>query len=182
VKQYCEAEVGGHTVRVVDPTHFHAAPAGGKGQGLFCRVALDPGDCWWPYRLDDPRFVARVLAWSEYQALPAAEKRAVEVACFVDGAARSVVLCAEPFCRVNHARAGAANSRSDDDGNSVALTAIPAGVEITIPYDYEAVVSLVWKFPAFRDRLTARELADEGFLFRPVAEVGAAAEFLNGLT
>src|SRR5436305_324354 len=83
------ARVDGREVRVVDPAHFHAAPAGAKGLGLFCDVDLEPGDCWWPHDWSDPRFVSRVLSWPEYLLLSGEEKRTAEVYGYIDAATRS---------------------------------------------------------------------------------------------
>src|SRR5947209_19443857 len=109
------------------------------------------------------------------------EKRAAEVYGYIDAATRSVVFCAEPFCRVNHARAGVANSRAEDSGSSVAVVPIPAGTEITIPSDYETLLSLAWKFPALAARLPDRDLTDDIFRFRPAAESPIARDFLDRL-
>lgn len=145
---------------------------------MRCRVDLAPGDCWWAHDLTDPRFVARVIPWVEYLALPAAEKQLAETLCYVDCGRRALVVCTEPFCRVNHAPASVANSGCDPAGNSVIVAPVPAGDEIVTPYDYEAVVSLAWKFPTFRQRLSDAEWADEAVLFRPASEHPAARAFL----
>jgi hypothetical protein len=181
VKRYTVARVDGREVRVVDPAHFRAAPAGAKGMGLFCDVDLEPGDCWWPHDWTDRRFVSRVLSWSDYLVLPDNEKRDAEVYGYIDAATRSVVFCAEPFCRVNHARADVANSRTEETGNSVAVVPMPAGTEITIPYDYETLLSLAWKFPVLAARLPARDLTDDASRFRPAVENDIAREFLDRL-
>ncbi|CAN5146715.1 hypothetical protein BH11PLA2_BH11PLA2_49630 [soil metagenome] len=166
-------------LNLIDAHHFYSADAGpGRGRGLFCHIDLQPGDAWWQWTLDDPRYIARVIPWAEYLTLPESERRKVETLCYFDADAQSLVICAEPFCRVNHATL-TANSKSDDDGYSVVTRPITAGTEITIPYDYEAVISIVWKFPSFRQMMTAEQLADTAFLFQRVTDVPLAMQFFN---
>lgn len=181
-KRFVAAAVNGRPVRAVAPDQFYTAPASGGrvGLGLYCRATLDPGDVWWANDTTDTRFVARVIPWPEYLRMEPGERAEAERLCYVDPGVKALVICAEPFCRVNHAGA-AANSACDADGNSVITRAVPPGEEITIPYAYEAVVSLVWKFPALRDAFTRDELADDAVMFGRATEHPAAARFLGDL-
>lgn len=179
-KQYVKATVGDEPVRVVDPVLFYAAMTPDKGLGLFCKADLEPGDVWWAHDFEDRRFVERVIPWHDYQRLPESEKRTAEVLCYIDAESRSLIHCTEPFCRVNHS-GREANSRGEDDGNSVVTKLIPAGTEITLPYTYELVQSILWKFPAVRELLPANALENEAILFSPVTEHPAIVRYLERL-
>ena len=109
-----------------------------------------------------------------------AAKHEAERLCYIDAATRSLVACAEPFCRVNHGGQDA-NSRTDDSGCSIVTRPIPAGSEITIPYDYDPVLSIVWKFPELKERLTAVELADEAVMFGQIECCPTVKHFLMQL-
>lgn len=180
--RYAEAVVDGERVRVVNPLNFYAAPTADplRGQGLFCRVGLVPGDCWWAHNFDDRRYVTRVIAWADYESMSDLDKREVERLCYIDAASRSLVACAEPFCRVNHA-GKYANSTTDDSGCSIVTRPIPAGTEITIPYDYDPVLSILWKFPHLREALTKADLANEALMFGTVEKYEAVRRFLEEL-
>jgi len=178
--RYADATVAGERVRVVNPAHFYAADVPGKGQGLFCQVVLEPGDCWWAHDFEDQRYVTRVIPWSEYEPLDDTAKRDLERLCYIDVATRSLVACTEPFCRVNHGGHDA-NSRSDDNGCSIVTKPVPAGTEITIPYDFDPVLSILWKFPGLKDRLSASELADESLMFGSIENCETVKRFLESL-
>lgn len=176
-KIYCDVIIKGCSRRVVAPLHFYSAPSQRpqQGLGLYCQVDLAPGDVWWAECLGDARWVTRVVPWVEFQQLSQEEQDRLKSLCYVDAHIRAVVECAEPFGRVNHAGRNA-NSATDDDGNSVALQAIPAGTEITIPYAYDAVVSVLWKFPHFKSYLA--QDTDEESLLVPVRDHLVAQHFL----
>lgn len=115
-------------------------------------------------------------------ARPEEERRADEIKCFVDTASKQLVICTEPFCRVNHGRRGGdANADGDEFGNSIISKHIPAGQEILIPYDYEAVVSILWKFPEFAQRIPKVLRSDTTFLFSNVNDCALAKAFLDSL-
>ena len=181
-ERYTEAIVDGDVVRVVHPSLFHAAATVDprKGLGLFCRVDLEPGDCWWAHAFDDPRYVTRVIPWAEYERLGEAEQCGLQVLSYIDVATRSLVVCTEPFCRVNHGGRDA-NSISDDSGCSLVTRPIPAGTEITIPYDYDPVLSILWKFPELTARLSPEVLADERVMFGPIGGCEPVKRFLEEL-
>lgn len=180
-KSFCIAKVEGREFQVVDPTHFLSGPSRRGGKGLFCRVSLEPGDLWWAHNLSDPRFVSRVIPWEEYKALQGEEKASAEILCYVDPVRRALIICTEPFCRVNHGRHDEANSGSDAALNSLITSPIEAGKEILISYDYEAVVSVLWKFPELRTRFSPDELEQESLLLSPVLECPRVLEFLRSL-
>ena len=90
------------------------------------------------------------------------------------------MICAEPFCRVNHS-GREANSEADAHGNSVVTRPIPTGTEITQFYGYETIYSIVWKFPWIREVLSPSELNNEAFLFANAAEHPVVLEFLRRL-
>lgn len=163
----------------IDPILFYAANVPGKGLGLFCRVDLDVNDIWWTHDMSDSKYVSRVIAWTEYSVLSESEKREIEVKCYVDPDSRSIIVCTKPFWCVNHAPASMANSTSDHQFNSIASKRIPSGEEIVISYEYDAVISIVWKFGAFRDSLNRHQLADPDFLFQPASECPIAVNFLQ---
>jgi len=174
--------VDGRDFQVVAPRHFYAAPTTDRGLGLFASVDLEPGDIWWGNSFTDPRFVARVISWEHHMARPQEKRRADEIQCFVDTASKALVICTEPFCRVNHGRRGFdANADGDAFGNSIVSKHIPAGQEILIPYDYEAVISILWKFPEFAQRVPEELRADEAFLFSSVKDCALTTAFLNSL-
>lgn len=179
-KRYCEALVDGRVVPVVDPAHFRSAPVPGMGLGLFCDVDLKPGDIWWANNLTDPRFVQRVIPWEEYKTMKPDEKREAEILCYIDTDIRALIRCTEPFSRVNHAT-DTANSTNDELWNSVISRSVKAGEQILISYDYDAVVSLVWKFPEFVATVPTKALEDETFLLAPVDTNEAALKFLSRL-
>ena len=104
--------------------------------------------------------------------------RVLERLGYLDCDSRSVVMCAEPFCRVNHAGSDA-NSTALASGCSSVAKPIPAGTEITQAYDYDLVLSILWKFPELRSELPAEMLEDEDFLFSPVDAHPAVAAFLK---
>jgi hypothetical protein len=180
-KYFCTAEVEGREFQVVDPNHFFSGPSARGGRGLFCRVSLEPGDLWWAHDLSDPRFVCRVIPWEEYKTLKGAEKATAEILCYVDPVRRALIICTEPFCRVNHGRNDEANSGSDDALNSLITSPVEAGEEILISYDYEAVVSVLWKFPELRARFESAELEQESLLLSPVLECPRVLDFLRSL-
>ena len=115
-------------------------------------------------------------------ARPKEDRRADEITCFVDTASKQLVICTEPFCRVNHGRRGFdANADGDEFGNSIISKYIPAGKEILIPYDYEAVISILWKFPQLASQFSNELLADERFLFSSAKDPESITAFLNSL-
>lgn len=175
------AMVDGVAVTAIDPAHFSARPVAGKGRGLFCEVDLQPGDCWWVHDWSDPRWTQRVIPWSEFRLYPPAEQEAFQVIGYLDHATKNLILCTEPFCRVNHADPATANCESNEQGHSIVTRFIPAGTEITIPYDFEMVLSLSWKFPEFREMLTDQEWADDAILFQSVNDHPKARAFLQSL-
>ncbi|MEN9846852.1 MAG: hypothetical protein RIS36_1999 [Pseudomonadota bacterium] len=181
-KSYESAIVQGREFAVVAPRHFYAAATSQRGLGLFAEVALEPGDIWWGNSFTDSRYVERVISWDEHMARPKEERRVDEITCFVDTTSKQLVICTEPFCRVNHGRRGVdANADGDEFGSSIISKLIPAGQEILIPYDYEAVISIVWKFPEFAQQLPQELRADEAFLFSNVKDCHLATAFLNSL-
>jgi hypothetical protein len=174
--------VGGREFEVVAPIHFYAAETPDRGNGLFASVDLVPGDIWWGNSYFDRRYVERVIGWNEHTARTPAERTADEIKCFVDTRLKALVICTEPFCRVNHGRAGfEANADSDQHGNSIITKPVRAGEEILIPYDYEAVVSIMWKFPEFAKQVSQELRSDAAFLFSDVANNPLAKAFLDSL-
>lgn len=170
--------------RIIDPELFFAQAAAGPkrlGLGLFCRVALQPGDIWWLHDFEDRRYVERVLTLNELEDLPDPERQELRRLCYVDPQIRRAIICTPPFCYVNHCPRDRANSTCDDQGNSVVTKPILPGEEIVIPYDYDAVISLVWKFPEFADRLESGQLQDEKVLFQNAASFPIARDFLEEL-
>lgn len=180
-KNYCTAVVGGVEIEVVDPALFHAQPVGTRGLGLFCRVDLAVGDIWWAHDLGDPRFVTQVIPWDEHMSSRSVARAEIEKVCYVDPRLQSLVVCTEPFCRVNHASDEGANSCCDPLGNSRVTRPIPAGTEILIPYEYEAVVSLLWKFPDLARLLPPGAWQDHRFLLQSITEWPVAMHFLRSL-
>jgi hypothetical protein len=152
------------------------------GVGLFANVDLMPGDIWWANALTDQRFVERVIPWQEHQKRDPQEREEDEIKCYVEASLRALVICTEPFCRVNHGSADrSANADTDKLGNSIITVPVPAGQEILIPYEYESVISLIWKFPEFANQLPETMRNDENFLFLNVLESRLAMEFLKRL-
>ena len=181
-KRHETVKVGGKDFQVVSPIHFYAAPTPDRGQGLFAVVDLAPGDIWWGNSYSDARFVERVIPWREHIARTAAERVGDEIKCFVDTGLEALVICTEPFCRVNHGRRGGeANADSDESGNSIITRPVRAGEEILIPYDYEAVISIMWKFPEFAKQVPEELRSDAAFLFSDVASNPLAKRFLDTL-
>jgi hypothetical protein len=165
--------------RVVAPGHFYAAPAR-HGLGLYCRVDLEPGDRWWLYDFADRDYVHETLTWHDYQHLNPDRRATIHTLGFLDSVAGVIVLCAEPFCRVNHGGAGV-NSASDADGHSYAVRPIRAGEEITISYEYETLRSLVWKFPEFALQIHINDINNDEYMMTRAGDHAAARAFLNGL-
>lgn len=179
-KEYAAAILNGQTFPVVHPKHFRSAPTPRKGLGLFCDVDLVPGDYWWVNDLADPRFVAKVIPWEEYKKLRGAEKTMAEILCYLDWYLASLVLCAEPFCRVNHS-SRRANSSYDAAGNSIITHPVAAGEEVLVSYSYETVGSIAWKFPDFKAQLMSEELAEDAYLLKKVVDDPKAMAFLDSL-
>jgi hypothetical protein len=145
---------------IIDPGHFSSQDFGPpRGLGLVANIDLKPGDIWWQHDWSDPRYVARLIPWIEYEAMSTIDRAAAERLCYLDIDRRTMVLCTEPFCRVNHS--ALPNSITNADGDSEAIVTIPAGREITISYEYESVLSLVWKFDGLRAMLPGRKSIDE---------------------
>lgn len=181
-KEYETANVDGREVHVVSPKHFYSAEVPHMGLGLFANVDLDPGDIWWANSLSDPRFVERMIPWESHTNRPVETRKEDEIKCYFDGASRSLVICSEPFCRVNHGIVGRnANSDTDQLGNSIISCHVPAGEQILIPYDYESVISIVWKFPEFAARVPPEMLSNDSFLFQSVIDCALARDFLKSL-
>ena len=181
--RYETMNVRGKDFEVVSPRHFYAAHTPDRGRGLFASVDLKPGDIWWGNSYSDPRFVERVISWREHIARDPEERIADEIRCFVDTGLKALVICTEPFCRVNHGRRGVeANSDTDEYGNSIICKPVRAGEEILIPYDYEAVVSLMWKFPQFANQIPQELKSDPAFLFSDVVLNPLAKAFLESLS
>ena len=181
-KRYETVNVRGKEFEVVSPRHFYASRTPDRGMGLFASVDLQPGDIWWGNSYSDLRFVERVIGWREHIARDPAKRVADEIRCFVDTGLKSLVICTEPFCRVNHGRRGVeANSDTDAYGNSIICNPVRAGEEILIPYDYEAVVSIMWKFPEFAKQLPKELKSNAAFLFSDVANNPLAKAFLDTL-
>jgi hypothetical protein len=177
-----DAMVGDNPITCVNPSLFYSKPVYGMGEGLFATVDLDPGDIWWVNNFSDPRFVSRVISWKYHLGRDANERQSDETLCYVDPELRQLVICTEPFCRVNHGTLGRdANSSTDAYGNSFIIRPVSAGEEIRIPYDYECVVSLIWKFPEFAKTVPTDLIKDENFLLSKVCEYAQAMAFLNSL-
>jgi len=182
-KNYEAFFLNGIQLSVVSPKHFYTAPTSDKNMGLFANVSLDPGDIWWGNSYTDCRFVERIIHWDDHVIRSSDDRHRDEVLCFFDSEFRSLVICTEPFCRVNHGRRGSeANSDCDSYGNSIAITHIPKGREILIPYDYEAVISLMWKFPQFNSTVPACQRANDAFLFASARDEQLAVDFLLNLS
>lgn len=164
---------------VIEPCLFYSANVPGKGLGLFCKVDMDTNDIWWVNDMSDPRYVSRVVPWDEYSVLGESEKRDLEIRCYVDSDTRSLIVCANPFWCINHACTAQANSSSDNQYNSIANRRIPAGEEILISYDYDAVISIVWKFDEFLSLLCEERLEDPDYLFQSASQCPIAAGFLE---
>lgn len=181
-ERYVLATVAGETIRVVNPAFFYAAACSRpeRGLGLFCRIDLLPGDCWWAHDFTDPRYVRQVIPWPDYERMSDDQKREAERLCYVDVATRCLIACAEPFCRVNHSFREA-NSCTDARGCSIVTRPIPAGEEITIPYDYDPIISILWKFPELRDRFAVEARGNASLLWSPVEASPAIRDFLAGL-
>ncbi len=178
LKRYCTALVCGNVVSVVEPSHFHAAESQFGGQGLHCDVDLLRGDIWWAHDFSDPRFVARIIPWEHYLTLSRAQRADAEKLCYVNPDLRALIICTEPFCRVNHGSGDAANCDSDQSLNSIISRHVPAGMELLIPYDYEAVVSVLWKFPELRNSFSLSELETESLLLSPAVDYPQVIDFL----
>ena len=181
-KQYGSTSVAGREFKFVLPEHFYAAPVPTMGLGLFCKVDLAVGDIWWVNSTTDARFVSRTVSWDEHNRRNEDDRRGDEVNCFVDPTSRLIVICTEPFGRVNHGQEGnGANSGTDEFGNSIITVPVKAGGQILIPYDYESVVSILWKFPDVKRLLPQEVLLDKDFLLSPVKENEEIMKFLNNL-
>lgn len=181
LKRYCSTRVRDKEVQVVDPGHFYAAESKFGGSGLFCNVDLLPGDIWWAHDFSDPRFVARIIPWAQYLTLSGQERAEAETLCYVDPFLRALIICAEPFCRVNHGAGADANCDSDESLNSNISHPVPAGNELLIPYDYEAVVSLLWKFPELKNSFSGQELESESLLLSAAVDHPRVINFLARL-
>jgi hypothetical protein len=181
-KSYDFAELNSQYFRFVAPTHFYSKPVKGMGLGVFCDVDLVPGDIWWLNSMTDQRFVERIVPWEDHKKRNPEERGADEIKCYVDPALRALVICTEPFCRVNHAHGNlGANSDTDAFGNSIITERIEAGQQILIPYDYEAVISILWKFPEVAKLLPSNLQQDEAFLLSSVKQHREVMDFLRKL-
>ena len=180
--KYASVCVDGQDFKFVLPSHFYSAEVTGMGLGLFCKVDLIPGDIWWINCHTDQRFVKKTLKFDEHLRRQVEERRSDEVICFVDPDIRTMVVCTEPFGRVNHGVLGrTANCGTDRFGNSIVTLPVQAGNELLIPYDYESVVSILWKFPEVINLFDAVTLKSEHFLLSSVRNHSAIIDFLDRL-
>jgi len=182
-KEILKIEHAGKCLNVISPKHFYSAPTVKMGLGLFADVDLEPGDIWWIDSIDDQRFVRKTIPWEEHLLRDAKERRVDEIQCYVDPERKMLIVCAEPFCRVNHGRRGVhSNAETDSAGNSIISQFVPAGREIRIPYDYESVVSIIWKFPEFEQTISSEERLNDSILLSPVMNYPPALRFLDSLS
>ena len=179
--KYATALVDDTSFTVVDPSYFYSKPVPGMGLGLFCKIDLIPGDIWWAHNLEDQRYVEALFSWEDFLRLEGSRKEEVQRKCYVDVETRAVIVCTEPFCRVNHGNDETANSDSDQFKNSLITKPVPADQQILISYNYEAVISLIWKFDTFKSSVPNHLLSDDSFLFSCATDVPIAADFLNQL-
>jgi hypothetical protein len=100
---------------------------------------------------------------------------------YIDSGSKLIVMCAAPFDLTNHANTATTNSGSDQYGNSIATKYIKAGDEIRIGYDYDVMLSLIWKFPDIAKQFSQQQLSDPQFLLSPATEHQKALDFLERL-
>lgn len=177
--KYLFSECRGRPVQYVAPEHFYAAPSEVGGLGLFCKVDLVPGDLWFLSDLSDTRYVRDYYRTGTLE-IPETWKDIPAVASlvFFDSHNSALVLCNEPFCRVNHSFAKQ-NSSCEEDQHSIVVAPIPAHTEIFDPYDYDIVGSLLWKFPELTRWYSDEQLANLNLLRTPAAQDPIAIEFLR---
>lgn len=181
-QKHSSAYVNERQISVINPLLFYAADVGDMGKGLICKMRLNPQDIWWANNFQDLRYVEKVYNWSEFQQLSDEMKLDIQRRCFVDINSRDIVLCTEPFCRINHGNMDRANTGSDADGNSIITRQIEPDEELLVPYDgYEAVISIVWKFPDFARQVPEELLSNHNFLFSEAKKYPLAVQFLEGL-
>jgi hypothetical protein len=182
IEKLVTANVDGKVFEIINPTFFYSCEVPGLGLGLFCHQDLHPGDIWWAHNLNDNRFVEFCYSWQTFEALKEEIKSDVKKKCYVDVETREVIVCTEPFCRVNHGNSNTANADSDESKNSIITKFIPANSQILIPYTYEAVISLVWKFEAFERSLPLELLNNKEYLYSPAVQCKHAMDFLKNLS
>jgi hypothetical protein len=100
---------------------------------------------------------------------------------YIDLPSGLIVMCTSPFDLTNHANPRNANSNSDNYGNSIATKAIRAGEEIRIGYEYDAMLSTIWKFPEIAKSFSQQQLSNKEFLLSPASAHPAAVDFLDQL-
>jgi hypothetical protein len=172
--------IAGEEFRLIDPKLFYAGRCS-LGRGLFCQIDLEQGDIWWLNELNDTRFVKKLISEAEFNRLHPMLKEFVMTYGYTDPDTKLIVLCTNPFDLTNHAKHAEANSISDKYGNSVASKFIEAGQEIRISYDYDAMLSLIHKFPDLGRLFSLDQLSDPTFLSSPATDHTQAIAFLENL-
>lgn len=166
-------------VQYVAPEHFYTAPSEVRGLGPFSKVDLLPGDIGFLSDLNERRYGKEYYQTHTF-GIPQGwtDNPARRSLVFFDFQNSALVLCNEPFCRVNHSFMKQ-NSSCDEDHHSVIVAPVPAHTEIFDPYDYDAVALLPWKFPHLKEWYQGRQLSEPDLLRTPAAQDPVATEFLR---
>lgn len=172
--------IEGKSLTLVKPSLFYARDCN-LGLGLFCQVDLEPGDIWWLNNLEDKRFTRQLIKLQNLDQMDPNERAHVQKYGYIDVPSRLIVMCTSPFGLVNHANKKNANSDSDEYGNHIATKAIRAGEEIRVGYEYDAMLSIIWKFPAIASLFSQQQLVNEDFLLSPASAHRTAVDFLDTL-